>query len=899
MKRYTYFEVWQSIFARLIICLYVGVFGFACTKDKTDCVVKPDLRGNIGFQFGVAPIQPDRKLVHQDDAESSRLALNGAVDDEPLYLDITVEEGIESSSDRHHTDTDLVGAAPVTAASMQDAGIWAFNFNGDWDEFLRPDFMYNFRVSKNDNWKTERNFPGNSSKMRFYAYSPYNCKGLQLSPKEHLGSPAVIYTVPSSAYDQNDLLFGRSQDVVCSVAPELIALNFNHALSAIKFVTGKDLSKGTIKSMTISGVYTKGKCVLNDASTPQWSDLSLKGSFALSLDKASDGTSDKAITTDEQTLMMLPQVLPEGAKIEVLLVLNDGTEKRLAGDIGGQTWRAGTTVVYKVSSSGVKETFEFGVGDFAPFSSAGGTKNCTVTSYAYNTAKNKIPVGWTAQFSMDGGNTWSDTKPEWLGAFTTSHTGMEPRSNPDSFSFPVVVAKANGGVKVDHDKALRDKEPKTGVWNLSNRKGEAAIENTANCYIVNSAGTYSFPLVYGNAITNGQEVKSSYTSVYSDKMVLEVFPDYYDYPITSAYIYNNANSKPNKIRDAVLLWQDSPNLVTDIRLMPDKHTVQFSVNRDHIAQGNAVIAIKSITGYIIWSWHIWVTDLDLYDRTESCYGEDIPVARRAEATSAEDSQYYMMPVNLGWCCKSGSFHEPVKVLVKFTQNESGKTSILQIARNGAINGNVMGNNTYYQWGRKDPFPGALNDGSNKPWYSESGSRYTVNFHWSPDTWRVVKTILDPMTFYTNLEYLGCHPNMWNMQEDGVRLFYTETKTIFDPCPVGYMVPNRDAFSNFKRRVGKFNNGGTFASIDKSRTIFFPATGYRNGINRGILSDVGVMGDYHTLNPKNPERTSCVPSYSRLLSYGFLITQDMINNVDASLRAHASSVRPMREPNFKR
>ena len=27
--------------------------------------------------------------------------------------------------------------------------------------------------------------------------------------------------------------------------------------------------------------------------------------------------------------------------------------------------------------------------------------------------------------------------------------------------------------------------------------------NTANCYVVNASGTYTFPLVYGNGIKNG------------------------------------------------------------------------------------------------------------------------------------------------------------------------------------------------------------------------------------------------------------------------------------------------------------------------------------------------------------------------------------------------------------
>lgn len=43
-------------------------------------------------------------------------------------------------------------------------------------------------------------------------------------------------------------------------------------------------------------------------------------------------------------------------------------------------------------------------------------------------------------------------------------------------------------------------------------KGGKEKKNTANCYIVDSKGTYQFPLVYGNAITNDIDYSdSSYT----------------------------------------------------------------------------------------------------------------------------------------------------------------------------------------------------------------------------------------------------------------------------------------------------------------------------------------------------------------------------------------------------
>lgn len=877
-------------FARCsVLLLSAAMLSVSCEKDD---VSNSDSfkSGNMMFSFGLASDNGIIKHTHDADEGSTRLVLNGEDGSEPLYLDVVVEEGISHGADRRSDDVDedIVGAAPVTALTIRDAGIFAFNFQGEWSEFLKPDFMHNFRVAKDTEWKTDRNFPGNSSKMRFYAYSPYNCEGVSVSPKEYSGAPAIIYTVPSSVYSQQDLLVGKTQDIVCSTAPKQIELNFNHALTAVKFVTGSDLAKGQIKSLMISGVYTKGKCSLDYSSAPQWSDLSLKGDFSLMLNRPSIGTSGEMITSEEQTFMLLPQVVPDGAKIDVVISVN-GTERRLTGDIGGQNWKAGTTVVYKVSSSGVKETYEFSVRDMPAFSAKGGRRQCVVTSYAYDVARNKVPVGWTAQFSTDGGSTWHDAKPGWLGTFTTVNTDKEPRTNPETVSFPVRVAAAQESEVVDHSKALRENEPKKGIWNLSNSTGASPIENTANCYLVNSAGTYSIPLVYGNGITNGRENRAAFASYRSGNDVLRIFPDHTNHSIASPYIVPNIGATSDySIKSVSVLWQDAPLLIANPRLSADGHSILFDVNRSTITQGNAVIGIIGAKG-VIWSWHIWVTDLKLDDRYESCYGEDVPVATRPNYSSEADSKYYMMPVNLGWCSNFGSFYKTVKTLVKFTQAGSGKTAILAIVRNGAPNGNLLGNNPYYQWGRKDPFPGAL-QGGNKTWYDHKGNQYTKNFNYFPHNWQVYMSIYSPMSFCTNINQASRHCNLWNMDDDGASSYTAETKTIFDPCPVGYMIPNRQAFTNFTNPTGSFKNGYMFASINHEETIFMPASGFRSGRYRGEAYYIGLTGCYYTLNPDYKCKT---------MAYVFVIDATKIRNDGSTIRTDAFSVRPVREAGFKR
>ena len=128
---------------------------------------------------------------------------------------------------------------------------------------------------------------------------------------------------------------------------------------------------------------------------------------------------------------------------------------------------------------------------------------------------------------------------------------------------------------------------------------------TANCYVINAPGQYSLPLVYGNAIKDGGTNASAYTSQSSGTYVLKTFVNHLDAAITDPYIYNNAGCTP---LDAVLVWQDEENLVTNVRLSSDKHSLTFDVPQATIKQGNAIVAVRDADSRIMWSWHIWVTD---------------------------------------------------------------------------------------------------------------------------------------------------------------------------------------------------------------------------------------------------------------------------------------------------
>lgn len=95
---------------------------------------------------------------------------------------------------------------------------------------------------------------------------------------------------------------------------------------------------------------------------------------------------------------------------------------------------------------------------------------------------------------------------------------------------------------------------------------DLSAAGNANCYMVHRASDYSFDAtVMGNGVS---------TEAFSATRLAPAA--------------------------AELLWQDSPALLSDIRL--EQGRVHFSVGEQ---QGNAVVAVRDGSGKILWSWHIW------------------------------------------------------------------------------------------------------------------------------------------------------------------------------------------------------------------------------------------------------------------------------------------------------
>lgn len=806
------------------------------------------------------------------------IALKGDDAGERLYLHALITDGMGQGTPAHYENGPTTKAAPVDNATMYDemavtafiypaTHSWPTAYTGGSPSAQR--YMSAVKVKKSEAWSTTYHWPGASKRISFFAAAPYGSGGLTAFNDGTPGTlPYLSYTVPANVADQKDLLVAASTDRPGN-SNTAEPLTMKHALTAVRFVTGDDMLAGTVSKITLKNVYGTGRLPMQAA--PAWYSLSGTRNFELTLSPAATAPDPQVpntpLTTADATFMMLPQTLPSGAQIEVKYTDKlTNTQRTLTANIAGKTWPMGKTVVYRISTSSISVTSTLEVTAPAEYTYQGGNSNYTVKSYASVSgggATANVPIAWEVEYSTDGGANWNNTKPAWLTTFTENGTGGTSAAPYTA----TVVAQVNSATA--HTEALKNTTPVTN-YDLSthNYQGNIAPMRTANCYIVNAPGTYRLPLVYGNAIDKvkvpgtGNNTSAYTSSAPASYEILSTFINHRGVGITNPYIYNNANCTPAK---CTLIWQDAQNLVTNVALSSDRHFLQFTVGQTTICQGNAVVAVRDASNTVLWSWHIWVTDY-----RPGTIGTTTP---DKEITNHQNKKYKIMTVNLGWCDGKEETYAERTVQVRFKQKPTaGYTSATPktfTVKQKAHTITELGNNTYYQWGRKDPFVGASPSilSINKTWYDADGNVKTdqppaiQSFPYG--TLCIAHGITNPSTLNTNSFMDSQYYNLWdannNVNTNNDNLV---VKTVYDPCPAGYKLPPSNVFTGFTTTgqgtstqsqfnvQGPWNKGWNFyCDPSKTTTVFFPASGFRYG-NTALLTNVESSAVYWTAGP-NP------------------------------------------------
>ena len=438
----------------------------------------------------------------------------------------------------------------------------------------------------------------------------------------------------------------------------------------------------------------------------------------------------------------------------------------------------------------------------------------------------------TYAVSKNGGNSFggfSATAPEWL-TVTPDVTAGEPTD----FDVTMVTSKTTNISKgqgeqrnVPGDALLKAATPVTDV-DLSMYENDGTYRGTrttANCYLVHAPGTYRIPLVYGNAIKNGNENESSYYMNVNLSYFQKNLVNHKGEGISAPWIKDNGIN----VDGAELMWEDVKNLIKNVGIEGDYLT--FEVDADNIAEGNAVIAVNSAAEEArVWSWHIWITTETLENTTSIDTGK---------------LTYEVAPVNLGninGYVSYGNIYQGSQCKVRATG--TGGTIEFLVAQPDYldIEKSYEKSCTYYQWGRKDPmwpFIGAYKNDTNLNRVIQEVSLYDNNY--------IKEGIKFPDYCLLGTSNGSKILNIWDMDcRVGKKDNYSPTrKTVYDPCPPGMCIPSSGLLDFMK------NNSSLYYSWDKDQGIWtsgtnliiFPAMGSINLYDTGIRIKENNYGKY--------------------------------------------------------
>ena len=712
---------------------------------------------------------------------------------------------------------------------------------------------------------------------RFFAVYPNSesYSKMTINNTDANGSPSVEFEVNTDVTKEVDLMTACSGDVqyaTQNVQP-VTSLDFRHALTGIRFAVGQNLSwNKTIDKVELRNVLLKSKYVLSkqlDGTGAAWdhTGYSMRGNAVLSGVSVSTSWNPNVTIMgndgDNYTFYMIPQQLT--GLVTAYVHCTDGTT--ITVPLKGE-WKAGTTRTYKLSQT--NSTWTYTLEGTDP-SRAANYDETTSQAYSIKSFREdpathvKQAVAWkVVGYDADGDGTFSMAeKPAWL----TSLSKTEGDGGTAADQGTATLTKDVGDFLAKRNKELKEAialGSASAPYDLSTKGGSVANRSTANCYVISAPGHYRIPLVYGNAIENGNNNPSSYQTSNTGTYILSNFQDHAGHAIDDPWIEKTNGGANASVNGAEVVWADAANLVhsPSITHVGGEGFLDFEVKASDIQSGNAVVAVKK-GGTTVWSWHLWFAPKDALDK--------IPV------TNHQGKIYNFTKETLGWKPTnwSGSTYDKprtVKVKVEQTVANSGtkQAAVINITQKP---GNVRkGVTTLYQWGRKDAFPGV------------DVSKLAANSHFTENAgayMSIMNGILHPDNFYTyGSSWYSTPPtgytyyNLWSA--DNMTIGYNDNsviKTVYDPCPVGFKMPASNAFTGFTangQNLSTMNVDGTdnpqtyqnnsghnfWTSSSKTATIYFPASGYRY-TNDGSLNYVGVDGFYWSAVPRNTVNGCCL------------------------------------------
>ena len=310
-------------------------------------------------------------------------------------------------------------------------------------------------------------------------------------------------------------------------------------------------------------------------------------------------------------------------------------------------------------------------------------------------------------------------------------------------------------------------------------------------------------------------------------------------------VKGNGTESVGNVTTAEVLWESfgtdvTPNVGDLVKQGTYNDGYVSFCTSDIYREGNAVIAAKDASGTILWSWHIWFTD------------------------QPKGQVYY---------------------------NDAGTMMDRNLGATSATPGDVGALGLLYQWGRKDPFLGSSS--ISQKMLAKSTITWPLSVASSLYVGTIAYAISHPTTYIygTKNNYDWYYDDLY--KTDNTRWLTSEYhKTIYDPCPAGWRVPDGGENGVWAKASGTSDNINIYSLYDEineginlsgklgADTIIWYAT--PGNYDRGTLYDIGSCGNYWTVSP-------C--GYN---AYNFQVNSYAVSFLDYDGRDSCFSVRCIKE-----
>ena len=343
MKKYS-----KQQFSALLLALAASFLSVSCADEDIAKSQTNDSKDGVSFSVTDVQDAPDGEMPTRATSTET-------------YLTHSIDFNEAGTSDMCLEETTVPGVNPVKPTPQTRAWLKS-TIDANFGTFAckngsaTPDFFYNKEVNKDGKMLQPEVWASSIPKLKFYAVYPYmdgtDAKQKLVQPTE--GSmPYIAFEASTDIANQTDLMTAET-DVLnytpTGGAPHVVPLKFYHALTAIRFGIGRNLSwNKTIKSIEFLGIYKAGHFNL---ATKTWGNHGSTENFKLdNINASTSGTLNSVIVKDGNTFLMVPQTVPAGAKI--VITFSDNTH--ITANIGGKEWKAGTTKTYMMTELGLSD----------------------------------------------------------------------------------------------------------------------------------------------------------------------------------------------------------------------------------------------------------------------------------------------------------------------------------------------------------------------------------------------------------------------------------------------------------------------------------------------------------------------------------------------------------------